>query len=94
MEYAQPVGGKRPNPWGLYDMHGNVGEWCEDWYAASPTSEAQTDPSGPSTGDYSTRVLRGGSSFDTLQSTRSAFRTGTLPDRRLPDYGARLLRME
>ena len=54
------VGGKRPNAWGLYDMHGNLWEWCQDWYdkeyyANSPTD----DPPGPSGG--SDRVLRGGS---------------------------------
>ena len=85
---THPVGGKLPNAWGLCDMHGNVWEWCQDWYG-SYTSGTQTDPTGPSTGSY--RVLRGGSWFNLADRCRSAYRYLSNPDSRSCYYGLRVV---
>jgi formylglycine-generating enzyme required for sulfatase activity len=66
---TSPVGLKEANPYGLYDVHGNVGEWVEDWYGDYPAG-AVTDPAGPSTGTW--RVSRGGEFGSDLKSCRSA----------------------
>ena len=68
---TQPVGTYAANAYGLYDMHGNVYEWCADLYGTYPTT-AQTDPTGAATGSY--RVIRGGSWYDSARNCRSACR--------------------
>jgi formylglycine-generating enzyme required for sulfatase activity len=86
---THPVGQKPANAWGLYDMHGNVSEWCWDWYDDYPIG-AQTDPIGASSG--SDRVGRGGSWFATARDARSALRLNYAPYGRSSRLGFRVLR--
>ncbi|MGA2622049.1 MAG: SUMF1/EgtB/PvdO family nonheme iron enzyme, partial [Thermoguttaceae bacterium] len=82
------VGSKPANAWGLYDMHGNVWEWCQDWYDARYYGVAPTaDPTGPPGG--SCRVLRGGSCYMDAEYCRSAFRLPCFRAR-LADWGLRV----
>lgn len=84
---THPVGAKRPNPWGLFDLHGNVWEWCLDWYAPYPGGNA-TDPAGPASG--ADRVYRGGSWGDVTAACRSSFRNARGPEFRLGSLGLRV----
>ena len=84
-----PVAQKKPNAWGLYDIHGSVAEWCADMYGDYPPGSV-TDPIGPS--DGTERVLRGGGSADDARGCRSANRTSLRPDIILDYIGFRLVR--
>jgi sulfatase modifying factor 1 len=75
-ERTVPVKSLPPNPWGLYEMHGNVWEWCADWYGDYPR-QAVIDPVGPGNGER--RVVRGGSWRNYAGGTRSADRAGCVP---------------
>jgi formylglycine-generating enzyme required for sulfatase activity len=87
---THPVGQKQSNAWGLYDMHGNVWEWVEDWYDDEYYSRSPgTDPKGPSSGSY--RALRGGGCLLRAWYCRSAYRNSPTPGYRHDFIGFRLV---
>lgn len=83
---THPAGQKQPNAWGVYDMHGNVLEWCADWYGDYPSGTV-TNPTGVDSGPW--RVLRGGSYEFVASSCRSAARNGVPPHYGHDDFGFR-----
>ena len=86
---THPVGQKKPNRWGLYDMQGNVWEWCQDFYSADYYSFApDSDPQGPASASH--RVIRGGCWYSVPEGCRPAGRDGYGPDFRFYGLGFRL----
>lgn len=95
LDKSTPVGSYEPNAYGLYDMHGNVSEWCSDYYGQHYGSEvagtAATDPVGPETGEWEYRVTKGGSFYELSPFCRSAVRGFGPPSATFEYYGLRVI---
>lgn len=89
--WTHPVGTKQANELGIFDMTGNVWEWCQDWYG-SYSSSSQTNPTGDTSGSF--RVSRGGSWFNDAGFCRSSYRFTSTPDGRRFNLGLRLALFE
>ncbi|HYV37683.1 MAG TPA: SUMF1/EgtB/PvdO family nonheme iron enzyme, partial [Gemmataceae bacterium] len=90
--FTSPVDRFKANPWGLHDVHGNAGQWCEDWYGEKfyRDAAANKDPTGPSKGDW--RVMRGGTWQYNTDWCRSAYRTAGFPSNdAYSHYGFRVI---
>ena len=85
---THPVAQKKPNAWGLYDMHGNAWQWCSDWYDNYPNGDT-TDPHGPATGEF--RILRGGSWSYSATYCRASCRDSRPPEGRDGGIGFRVV---
>lgn len=85
---SHPVGTKKPNAWGLYDMHGNVWEWVSDWVGPY-SNQMQTDPAGPESGEK--KVIRGGSWFNEPEALRCANRNAHIVQSRQTNNGLRVV---
>jgi formylglycine-generating enzyme required for sulfatase activity len=90
LDAAARCGSRRPNAWGLFDMHGNVWEWCWDLFDVYGSESVIQDPVGA--GDGFLRVLRGGSFFSLAQSLRSDCRDACRPNERINVQGFRVAR--
>jgi formylglycine-generating enzyme required for sulfatase activity len=85
---SHPVGAKKPNAWGLFDMHGNISEYCLDWSGTYPTGKV-IDPRGPQEGDF--RVVRSYAFFDSADGLAANVRAAYSQDRSLLHFGMRVL---
>ncbi|CAN5259034.1 hypothetical protein BH23VER1_BH23VER1_32550 [soil metagenome] len=87
LERTASVGSYEANEWGLHDMHGNVWEWCSDWYGSDYYASEQRDPRGRKAGQK--RAIRGGSWGNSARECRSAYRSRSLPGLRIAGLGFR-----